>query len=247
MLSAAHVLFLGSAEMSDLFLADTIAVIHALFVGFVVVGLLVIVVGALCRFGWVRNFWFRLIHLLCIGIVAMEDTVGWECPLTRWERDLRLVAGAPAEDISFMAQLARSTIYHQWDPSIFPKLNIGFAVLVFLTFVLAPPRWPWKKGQFVFHGVLIALVVGLTYVLFGLQIALAVAAGGVALLGILWIWTKAEPPGQPQQPAPAPGNQGDRFTPLSALPPSATNGGISKDGPGKDAPETVKTHEANGS
>jgi hypothetical protein len=235
--------------MSDLFVAESIVVVHALFVAFVVVGQLAIVVGALLRFGWARNFWFRLAHLSCIAIVALEDTVGWECPLTRWDREIRIAAGIHLnEHGTFMAQIAEKTIYHNADDiseETLQKLNIGFAVLVFLTFVIAPPRWPWKKGQSVFHGVLFALVVGLTYVLFGPLIALAVAATGAALLGGYLLWARCQPaeaPPSPPQPPPSGAGLGEQLNGLSALPPPP----IYADG-GKDSPGTVKTHEANGS
>ncbi len=49
-------------------LADAIVIIHALFVAFVVFGMAAIVVGLVLRWGWVRNFWFRVLHLAAIGL-----------------------------------------------------------------------------------------------------------------------------------------------------------------------------------
>ena len=44
--------------------------IHAAYVAFVVVGQLLIFAGWLARWQWIRNAWFRGIHVLTIFIVA---------------------------------------------------------------------------------------------------------------------------------------------------------------------------------
>src|SRR4029079_7904709 len=53
-------------------LADLIVAIHAAYVAFVVVGLLLILIGLACGWKWVRNWWFRVAHLVAILIVAAE-------------------------------------------------------------------------------------------------------------------------------------------------------------------------------
>jgi hypothetical protein len=75
----------------EVLLADLLVTIHLAFVAFVVVAQLLILVGWLARWGWVRNFWFRAVHLLCIAFVAVEAVGGIQCPLTTWEHDLRKV------------------------------------------------------------------------------------------------------------------------------------------------------------
>ena len=48
-------------------LADVIVVLHAAYVSFVVFGLAAILLGIVFRWSWVRNVWFRAIHLIAIG------------------------------------------------------------------------------------------------------------------------------------------------------------------------------------
>ncbi len=74
-------------------LADVVLVVHAAFVAFVVVGLVLIWVGRFRGWAFVRNFWFRAAHLVAIGVVAAESLTGFVCPLTMWEDRLRLLAG----------------------------------------------------------------------------------------------------------------------------------------------------------
>ena len=66
-------------------LADLIVVFHATYVSFVVFGLVAILIGSSYGGDWVRNFWFRAIHLAMIGIVVLEALFGITCPLTVWE------------------------------------------------------------------------------------------------------------------------------------------------------------------
>ena len=78
-------------------LADAIAVLHFVLVAFVVGGMAAILAGVACRWAWVRNFWFRAIHLAMIAAVVAESLCGIVCPLTDWEDRLREAGGAPIE------------------------------------------------------------------------------------------------------------------------------------------------------
>lgn len=121
-------------------LADVIVAIHVGYVGYVVVGELVILLGLVRRWAWVRNPWFRWTHVLAITIVGVEALFTVECPLTQWERDLRVLAGQTASDVSFVGRLANDLLFYDVPEWIFTALHIGFAVLVIATLVLAPPR-----------------------------------------------------------------------------------------------------------
>ena len=84
------------------FLADVVVFVHVAYVGFVVVGLFLIFLGRLLRWNWVRNFWFRAIHVTMIGIVVVEALFGITCPLTTWENRLREMNGETAYQGSFI-------------------------------------------------------------------------------------------------------------------------------------------------
>src|SRR5262249_10012012 len=129
--------------MSYAFWADVISLFHGALVGFVVVGQLLIVVGVARRWGWVRNFWFRLAHLLLIGYVGLEAIFHIACPLTVWEWELRELAGQPVTGEGFVARCINALLINNtFDEWVYDYLHIGFALLVLATFVLAPPRRP---------------------------------------------------------------------------------------------------------
>lgn len=121
-------------------LADGLVAFHLGFVLFVLVGELLIVLGALLRWSWIRNLAFRLAHLAAIVVVASEALLGWVCPLTRWEWELREAAGHDVEHVSFVGRIARGLLYWDLSASTFTVIYVAFAALVVATLVLVPPR-----------------------------------------------------------------------------------------------------------
>jgi hypothetical protein len=67
--------------MDDILLADILVTVHLAFMLFVVIAQMLIVAGWLLRWNWVRNFWFRMVHLLSIAVVAGQAGLRIECPL----------------------------------------------------------------------------------------------------------------------------------------------------------------------
>ena len=57
--------------MFDAYLADGLVALHVAYVAFIVLGQLLILAGLVFRWQWVRNFWFRLAHLVAIAIVGL--------------------------------------------------------------------------------------------------------------------------------------------------------------------------------
>jgi len=126
--------------------ADVMVVAHFAFVAFVVFALVTILIGVALRWAWVRNFWFRVVHFAAIGLVVFQAVRGIECPLTTWERELRVAAGETAREGAFIARWAHDLLFVDADQWVFTTCYCAFGVVVLLTLLLAPPRRPWKKG-----------------------------------------------------------------------------------------------------
>jgi hypothetical protein len=126
-------------------LADLIVLLHAAYASFIVVGLALILAGVVFRWSWVRNFWFRAIHLTAIGFVVAEEFIGMTCPLTDWEKQLRTAAGQASYPGEFLGYWAHRLLFGiQPAPWVFTVVYIVFGLGVLAAFVLAPPRWPGK-------------------------------------------------------------------------------------------------------
>lgn len=128
--------------MFYIFLADALVLIHASYASFVVVGLVLILLGIVRKWQWVRNPWFRIAHVAAIGIVAIEAVLHVECPLTTWEARLRQAAGQSASPDSFIGRAVHALLFFDVPEWVLNLGHIGFAVIVVTTFVLAPPRLP---------------------------------------------------------------------------------------------------------
>lgn len=127
-------------------LADCVVVFHAAFVAFVVVGLAAILLGLALRWDWVRNFWFRVLHLAAIGVVAAQALCGVICPLTTLENALRRLAGQQTYPGAFIGYWARRLIFFEAPPWIFTAAYCAFGLVVAATFLVGPPRWPRAAG-----------------------------------------------------------------------------------------------------
>ena len=120
--------------------ADIIVLIHLGYVVFVIAGFVLIVLGIFFKWKWIRNLWFRIIHLVTIAAVALEAIVGVNCPLTVLEFSLRYGAPPAERRVSFVGGLIDSILYYDAPAWLFTIIYVGFALLVAMTFVMAPPN-----------------------------------------------------------------------------------------------------------
>lgn len=127
-------------------LADILVGFHFLYVMFVIIGQVLILLGGILRWSWVRNIAFRIVHILSIGIVAAQALANVMCPLTIWEYQLREKAGQTANwDISFVGRLFRLIIFFDFPSWFFTILHVGFFSIVLISLVFIPPRRKTRK------------------------------------------------------------------------------------------------------
>jgi hypothetical protein len=117
-------------------MADAILVLHFAIVLFIVGGLVAVWLGAALRWQWVRNRWFRYLHLGAIAFVAAEALLGVVCPLTAWEDALR--GGVRAE--SFVGRWVRWLLFYEAPEWAFTVAYLGWAAATLLTLRYVPPR-----------------------------------------------------------------------------------------------------------
>lgn len=127
-----------SSETMYLAAADALLFTHVLFVAFIIVGLLLILVGKLLSWSWVRNPWFRMAHLLGIVVVILQSWLGVICPLTRWEMELRSQAGDVVYAGSFISRWLEELLYFQAPDWVFTACYTAFGLLVILS-------WFWVR------------------------------------------------------------------------------------------------------
>jgi Protein of Unknown function (DUF2784) len=116
--------------------ADVLLVLHFSIVVFIVGGLILTWLGGALGWAWVRNPWFRYLHLAAIAFVALEAIVGMTCPLTEWEDALR--GGVRAE--SFVGRWARYLLFYRAPEWLFTTLYVAWAAATLATLRLVPLR-----------------------------------------------------------------------------------------------------------
>lgn len=120
--------------------ADLVLAAHALFVVFVVLGLVLILCGAALRWSWIRNPWFRAGHLLAIVVVVLQSWLGVLCPLTSIETSLRLRAGDAPYAGSFIAHWLEALLYYQAPAWVFILCYTLFGAVVAISWYCIRPR-----------------------------------------------------------------------------------------------------------
>jgi polyferredoxin len=117
-------------------LADALLVVHFLIAGFIVLGLVLVWIGVLAGWDWIRNPWFRYLHLAAIVFVAGEALLGYACPLTIWEDLLR---GGARPD-SFVGRWVYRLLYYNAPEWVFTSLYAAWAAATLITLRLVPAR-----------------------------------------------------------------------------------------------------------
>lgn len=91
--------------------------------------------GAALGWRWVRDPWFRYLHLAAIAFVAAEALLGIACPLTVWEDLLR--GGVRAE--SFVARWVQRLLYYRAPEWVFTTAYVLWTLATLATLRLVPP------------------------------------------------------------------------------------------------------------
>ncbi len=126
--------------MPYLLAADAVLLLHVLFVVFVVAGLALVLAGKLMSWNWVHNWWFRVIHLVAIGVVVLQSWLGAICPLTKLEMLLRHKAGDATYAGSFVSHWLEAILYYRAPAWLFAAIYTAFAAIVVWSWTWVPPH-----------------------------------------------------------------------------------------------------------
>jgi hypothetical protein len=117
-------------------IADLVLLLHFCIAAFITLALVAVWLGAGLGWPWVRNPWFRYLHLAAIAFVAAEALLGIACPLTVWEDLLR--GGVRAE--SFVGRWVRELLFYQAPEWVFTAAYLAWTAATLVTLRLVPPR-----------------------------------------------------------------------------------------------------------
>lgn len=125
---------------SNLLVADALLTLHVSFVAFVVLSLPLILAGKPLRWSWVRNRWFRMLHLAAIAVVVAQSWLGVICPLTIWEMAFRARAGDAQYAGTFVSHWLETILYYRAPVWVFAFVYTAFGLLVVASWIWVRPR-----------------------------------------------------------------------------------------------------------
>ncbi len=125
-------------------LADAVLILHFGFVLFVILGQAVVVIGLGLRWGWVRNFWFRTVHLGAIVFIVAQTWLNWVCPLTDLENYFRAYAGEATYPGGCISYWIERILFYDMESWVFKLSYTLFGTVTLLSWILGPPRWRRK-------------------------------------------------------------------------------------------------------
>jgi len=114
--------------------AIIVLAIHLAIIAFNVAGCVLIPLGACLGWRWVREFWWRLAHLLSFAVVAVQALLGRACFLTIWQDEL----SGTTQVQPLIEQWINGLIY--WDLPLWV-----FAAAYVAVFVYVVALWVWVR------------------------------------------------------------------------------------------------------
>lgn len=128
-------------------LAEAILWLHVCVILFNVAGLIVIPVGAWRGWPFVRMFWWRVLHLAILAIVALQAVLERACFLTVWQSDLLQRAGETPSSAPLIERWVIRAIFWPLPPWFFVVLYIVVCIYALLLWRLVPPTLPWEPAD----------------------------------------------------------------------------------------------------
>jgi hypothetical protein len=123
-------------------LAELVLAVHLAVIGFNVLGLIVIPVGAWRGWTFVRVRSWRVLHLLSFAAVALQALLGRACFLTDWEAAL---TGGSREPL--IMRWVNSVIFWPLPMWAFEALYVLLFGYVLALYWMIPPAQKLAKGQ----------------------------------------------------------------------------------------------------
>lgn len=123
--------------------ALAILLLHLAIIAFNGAGCVLIPIGAWRNWRWVREFWWRLAHLLSFAVVALQALLGRACFLTIWQAD----ASGTSHVQPLIAGWIDRLIYWPLPLWVFAVAYVVIFVYVIALWVCVRPRMPWLRAD----------------------------------------------------------------------------------------------------
>ena len=128
-------------------LANLVALVHIGYFLFIVLGTVAIIIGPRLGWMWIRNVWFRLLHLAAVYIVLIEDVFHIPCILNVLQWGLRRAGGRDPQATEGVGLVLDGLLFRTipgWAlDAMYWSLGVGLLALIYLV----PPSWRRVGGS----------------------------------------------------------------------------------------------------
>jgi Protein of Unknown function (DUF2784) len=129
-----------------LHVAQLVLALHLAAATFVILGMIVIPIGAWRHWLLVSSFWWRAAHLGAISIIALQKVLGQTCFLSVWEFNLLAQAQQAHVRVPPLHALAIGVMHWNMPLWFFTLLYVALFLYVAWLWRLVPVRgWPRRK------------------------------------------------------------------------------------------------------
>jgi len=115
--------------------------LHLAIIAFNVAGCVLVPIGAWLGWRWVREFWWRLAHLLSLAVVALQALLGRACFLTIWQGDVSGVSHVQPLIAAWINRL----IYWPLPLWVFAVAYVVVFGYVIALWACVRPRMSWRR------------------------------------------------------------------------------------------------------
>lgn len=127
------------------YVADAVLIVHIGVAAFLIAGQVAIIAGGILNVRWVRNLWFRVVHLGLIVFIAGQSMLGRICPLTNLEQYLRALARQPSSHQTTTQARLFHLLFFDAPSWVFIAAHSLAALVILVTWFAVPPIWYLKK------------------------------------------------------------------------------------------------------
>lgn len=121
----------------NIIFSEIVLLSHFCIFLFMILSFFLIPIGYYQKWKWVKNKYYRLIHLILMGIILIETILGFMCPLTILENFLR----NDIETNNKITQIIHQIMY--WDLPSYQFIILYLLSLLYLIFL-----WCFFKPDF---------------------------------------------------------------------------------------------------
>lgn len=125
-------------------LAVAILLIHLVVITFNIFGCVVVPLGAWRHWGWVREFWWRAVHLGAWVVVALQAVLGRACFLTIWQADAQ---GGVSHVQPLIESWIDRVVFWPFPIWVFAIAYVVLFLYVVALWIFVRPRPPWRAAR----------------------------------------------------------------------------------------------------